>query len=56
MNDPLEKRFEEIARRAIEDAEHVKCDGKDFVEGLKIIVSEVRHRLECAAEEFGSDL
>lgn len=53
MNDALEERFVKIAQRAIEDAEHVECDGADFVEGLKVIRSEIQSRLEGAEEEFG---
>lgn len=54
MNDELEKKFERIAENAIREAELVDCDGKEFVEGLKVIASEIQHRLESAADEFGS--
>lgn len=56
MNTKLEKKFEKIAETAIREAELVDCDGKDFVKGLDIIVSEVQQRLQLAADEFKGDL
>ena len=55
LNKKLEARFEEIAQQAIEDAEAVKCDGPVFVEGLRIILSAVKHRWEGARDEFGDN-
>lgn len=52
MNEELEERFEEIAQTAIEEAEGVDCSGKEFVEGLNVMASQIRHRLEAAADEF----
>jgi hypothetical protein len=56
MDADLEEKFEEIAQTAIEEAESVDCSGKDFVEGLKVIASQIRHRLEGAASEFKVNL
>lgn len=52
----LEEKFEEIAQAAIEDAEAIECEGAEFVEGLKVMAAQIRHRLEAAASEFNVDL
>lgn len=48
--------FEEIAKRAIDEAEDVRCDFDVFVAGLKTIMDEVRERLDMARDEQQSHL
>lgn len=51
MKANVEAQFEEIAENAIASAEAVTCPYGDFVEGLELIVSELRDRLELAKRD-----
>lgn len=51
----MEEKFEEIAQRAIEEAESVECSLPEFRDGLKAMISELRHRLELVNSEIGDD-
>lgn len=41
-----------IAETAVSDAEHVKCEGRDFVFGLHSIIVHLKERLALAQDEF----
>ena len=51
---PNEEVFEDIAQRAIEEAEAVDVDFASFVEGLEAMLGTIRHRLEAARDELRS--
>jgi len=44
--------FEKIAQEVVRKAEAVKCPFRDFVEGLRSILIDVRERLEIAEDEL----
>lgn len=47
-------KFEKIAQDAIQAAERVKCSFPAFVEGLKVIRSEINDRVRTAEDELSS--
>jgi hypothetical protein len=49
----VEEVFEDIAVDALDQAERVKCSGREFAEGLKTIMDTFRERWEQAVVEFG---
>lgn len=49
----MENEFQEIADRALEEADAIDCEGPEFVAGLELIFNAVKDRLEEAREEFG---
>lgn len=48
----MEEEFERIAQDAINEAQEVKCDFAEFVEGLKVMVQTIQDRYEQAASEL----
>ena len=56
MDTKTEAKFEQIAANAIARAESVKCESEDYVEGLRIILIEVKERYEMSCEEFGVEV
>lgn len=46
--------FQDIAQRAISEAEGIKCPFSTFVAGLKTIVGELTDRLRCAQDEMAA--
>ena len=52
MNKETEEAFERLGEKLISDAEAVKCEFAEFVEGLKDIESTVRDRRVFAEEEL----
>lgn len=52
MRAHIESRFESIASNALSEAEGVKCDFAEFVEGLEIVVETLQERLDCSKEEL----
>lgn len=51
MNEKIEAQFQTLAEKLISDAEKIKCDHGDFVEGLELVSSFVSERLSLAHEE-----
>lgn len=49
------KEFEKLGEKLIKDAEAIKCDIEDFVEGLRDIEIQVRERREMEIEENEED-
>lgn len=53
MDSDIEEMFQEIADEAQERADAIDCPKEDYVEGLKLIISQLRSSLEAAEEELG---
>jgi hypothetical protein len=52
MSDELQEEFEAIMQDAIEDAEGVKCELPEFVEGLELMRALLDERISCARDEI----
>lgn len=52
MTDAEEKKFTEIAQRAISEAEKIDCPFAVFVEGLRSMMIDIRERHEMAEDEL----
>lgn len=53
MDKKTEAKFEQIAADTLVRAENVRCEPEDYVEGLRVIILEVKERCEGSCEEFG---
>lgn len=49
----LEETFEEIAQKAIEEAEAIGCPLADFARGLETMIGSLKMRLQSVREELG---
>lgn len=52
MNEQLEHEFQQIGRRALDEAGAVRCTISEFISGLMIIADDLQTSLEAANEDL----
>ncbi len=55
MNKINEKQFQNIGAKALEMCDGIKCNKSDYIEGLKMVVSDIESAQHVAEEELENE-